>query len=75
MDAHELLTLDDVARALGVSRKTVANRVARRDIPAVRPLGRWRVQGAVLTALCAGVTGEQLWAVARGAQAQQDGDR
>lgn len=61
-----LWTIDEAAAYLGMSRKTLANRVYRGDVPSVRPLGgKRRLDPLVCYAVRAGLTGDQLRAVAR----------
>lgn len=60
-----LLTIDELARELGVAAKTIRNRVYAGDIPGVRPVvGGVRIHHLVALAVCAGLRGDQLRHVA-----------
>jgi len=62
----ELVTISELARVLGVSTKTLANRVYAGDIPAIRPLaGGVRLHPLVALAVRAGLGREELAHVAQ----------
>lgn len=61
-----MLTIEEVARRLGVKPKTIANRIYAGEIPAVKPLfGRACVPPLIVEAICGGLQPAELAHVAR----------
>lgn len=66
LEPLKLMSLAEVAEMIGVTQKTIANRIAKGDVPGHRTVvgGRWHIEGAVAYALRSGLKYDHLKVVA-----------